>query len=255
MPRRGRRLVTVASRPQFRFAAAVLIPSLLWYGLFVVVPTFQTLQISLLDYHLLDPSQNVYVGFKNFTDLFDNPLFPVAVINTVLWTVLAIVVIVPISLALAQCLVIVKRGRETAKVQLSQRFQEAVDRAAMRAGKGSSDAYLADWQRSEAAETSRRVSAIAGDRDLLARAQALSTIEQRHHEVSRYVLFVLALFVCLDLIALAMKLSHLLVTGAVYEEVAQELRERDRLVAHRLRTETEVMKERITADARSALST
>ena len=30
--------------------------------------------------------------------------------------------------------VVVKRGRETAKVQLSQRFQEAVDRAAMRAG-------------------------------------------------------------------------------------------------------------------------
>jgi hypothetical protein len=44
--------------------------------------------------------------------------------------------------------VIVKRGRESAKVQLSARFQEAIDRAAMRAGKGSSDAYLADWQRS-----------------------------------------------------------------------------------------------------------
>ena len=44
--------------------------------------------------------------------------------------------------------VIVKRGRETHKVQLSHRFQEAVDRAAMRAGKGSSDAYLADWRRS-----------------------------------------------------------------------------------------------------------
>ena len=44
--------------------------------------------------------------------------------------------------------VIVKRGRETGKVQLSHRFQEAVDRAAMRAGKGSSDAYLADWARS-----------------------------------------------------------------------------------------------------------
>jgi len=46
--------------------------------------------------------------------------------------------------------VVVKRGRETAKVQLSARFQEAVDRAAMRAGKGASDAYLADWKRSEA---------------------------------------------------------------------------------------------------------
>lgn len=44
--------------------------------------------------------------------------------------------------------VIVKRARETAKVQLSHRFQEAVDRAAMRAGKGSSDAYLEDWVRS-----------------------------------------------------------------------------------------------------------
>jgi Virulence factor len=44
--------------------------------------------------------------------------------------------------------VIVKRGRETAKVQLSSRFQEAIDRAAMRAGKGSSSAYLADWERS-----------------------------------------------------------------------------------------------------------
>ena len=45
--------------------------------------------------------------------------------------------------------VIVKRGRETAKVQLSQRFQEAVDRAAMRAGKSSSHDYLNDWKRSE----------------------------------------------------------------------------------------------------------
>jgi Virulence factor len=45
--------------------------------------------------------------------------------------------------------VVGKRGRETAKIQLSPRFQEAVDRAAMRAGKGSSDAYLADWKRSE----------------------------------------------------------------------------------------------------------
>jgi hypothetical protein len=33
-------------------------------------------------------------------------------------------------------------------VQLTPRFQEAIDRAAMRAGKGSSDAYIADWRRS-----------------------------------------------------------------------------------------------------------
>jgi hypothetical protein len=45
--------------------------------------------------------------------------------------------------------VIAKHGRETAKVHLSPRFQEAIDRAAMRAGRGSSDAYLADWRRSD----------------------------------------------------------------------------------------------------------
>lgn len=43
--------------------------------------------------------------------------------------------------------VIAKRGRETAKVPLSERFQVAIDRAAMRAGKGSSDKYLEDWRR------------------------------------------------------------------------------------------------------------
>ena len=33
------------------------------------------------------------------------------------------------------------------KRQMSPRFAEAIDRAAMRAGKGSSDAYMADWRR------------------------------------------------------------------------------------------------------------
>jgi nucleoid-associated protein YgaU len=46
--------------------------------------------------------------------------------------------------------VVVKRGRETAKAKLSARFEQAIDRAAMRAGKGSSDAYLAEWRRSDA---------------------------------------------------------------------------------------------------------
>jgi Virulence factor len=44
--------------------------------------------------------------------------------------------------------VVVKSGRDAEKIQLSHRFQEAIDRAAMRAGKSGSDAYLADWARS-----------------------------------------------------------------------------------------------------------
>jgi len=43
--------------------------------------------------------------------------------------------------------VIGKAGRNSIKRVLPQRFAEAIDRAAMRAGKGSSDAYLSEWRR------------------------------------------------------------------------------------------------------------
>jgi len=43
--------------------------------------------------------------------------------------------------------VIAKRGRESARAMLSDRFQQAIDRAAMRAGKGGTDAYLEEWRR------------------------------------------------------------------------------------------------------------
>ena len=42
-----------------------------------------------------------------------------------------------------------KAGRKTAKIQLTDRFQEAIDMAAMRAGKGSTDEYLEDWHRNK----------------------------------------------------------------------------------------------------------
>ncbi len=43
--------------------------------------------------------------------------------------------------------VLIKRGRERGKYLLAHRFQAAIDRAAMRAGKGGSDAYLDEWRR------------------------------------------------------------------------------------------------------------
>lgn len=43
--------------------------------------------------------------------------------------------------------ILVKSGRVRGKALLSHRFQAAIDRAAMRAGKGGSDEYLEDWRR------------------------------------------------------------------------------------------------------------
>jgi len=45
--------------------------------------------------------------------------------------------------------VIVAEGRKKAKRQLSDRFQEAIDAAAMRAGCHGTDDYLNDWRKSQ----------------------------------------------------------------------------------------------------------
>ena len=43
--------------------------------------------------------------------------------------------------------VIGRSGRTRVKVELPQRFAQAIDSAAMRAGRGGSDEYLSDWRR------------------------------------------------------------------------------------------------------------
>ena len=45
--------------------------------------------------------------------------------------------------------VIVKAGRKSAKKQLTERFEKAIDRAAMRAKLRDTDSYLAEWRRAE----------------------------------------------------------------------------------------------------------
>ena len=45
--------------------------------------------------------------------------------------------------------VIVKKGRQSAKRELSLRFTEAIDMCAMRTGAGDTDAYLAEWRKAD----------------------------------------------------------------------------------------------------------
>ena len=60
--------------------------------------------------------------------------------------------------------VIAKKGRKSSKIMLTERFQVAIDRAAMRAGAGTSDAYMADWIRNE--------ESVEGDIEALAKEKA-----------------------------------------------------------------------------------
>ncbi len=46
--------------------------------------------------------------------------------------------------------VIAKKGRrDVVKIQLTERFEKAIDRAAMRNGARDADSYLAEWRKSE----------------------------------------------------------------------------------------------------------
>ena len=57
--------------------------------------------------------------------------------------------------------VIVKKGRETAKIQLTERFEKAIDRAAMKAKLRDTDSYLNEWRRATPVDVSDELQAEA----------------------------------------------------------------------------------------------
>ena len=61
--------------------------------------------------------------------------------------------------------VIVGKGRRGAKAVLPERFEQAIDRCAMKVGAKDQDAYLAEWRRVAVAE-------VEGDPDQIAQAEA-----------------------------------------------------------------------------------
>lgn len=61
--------------------------------------------------------------------------------------------------------VIVGKGRRGSKVQLTERFEQAIDRCAMKVGARDTDSYLAEWRKALPYE-------VEGDPDDIARTEA-----------------------------------------------------------------------------------
>ena len=57
------------------------------------------------------------------------------------------------------------KGRTAAKLPLPERFEQAIDRCAMKIGARDTDAYLAEWRKADPVE-------MAGDPQEIARAEA-----------------------------------------------------------------------------------
>lgn len=61
--------------------------------------------------------------------------------------------------------VIVGKGRRGTKAQLTERFEQAIDRAAMKTGARDTDSYLAEWRKAAPYE-------VAGEPEEIAKAEA-----------------------------------------------------------------------------------
>ncbi|WP_417719097.1 virulence factor [Salipiger sp.] len=61
--------------------------------------------------------------------------------------------------------IIVGKGRRGAKAVLPERFEQAIDRAAMKVGAAETDAYLAEWRKAPPYP-------VDGDPDAVAKAEA-----------------------------------------------------------------------------------
>lgn len=89
--------------------APALIVSLL-LGIYPVIDTFR---ISLLQYDLLRIAKEgtPFVGFQNYVEVFQNPLFLQALINTLLFTAIAVTFVTTLGLIVSQLLNADFRGR------------------------------------------------------------------------------------------------------------------------------------------------
>ncbi len=72
--------------------------------------------------------------------------------------------------------VIVGRGRKGAKRQLAERFEQAIDRAAMKSGLAGTDDYLSEWRKVQTAT-------IEGDAVAIAEAEAERLEAEYDHEL------------------------------------------------------------------------
>ena len=72
--------------------------------------------------------------------------------------------------------VIVGKGRRGSKAPLPERFEQAIDRAAMKVGAAETDAYLAEWRKAPPYE-------VAGEPDEVAAAEAARI--DREYDVER----------------------------------------------------------------------
>jgi multiple sugar transport system permease protein len=89
-PRRSRRLGKAAT------PYLLIVPAAVVYALFTAYPIVRQFDISFFNWHVFPGADNPFVGFKNFSTAFNDPVVRTATLNTVLY----VVITVPAQMAL-----------------------------------------------------------------------------------------------------------------------------------------------------------
>ena len=109
-PHRGRR-----RRTPLPLVTLFLLPSLIVYVLFMIVPLIGTMRLSLSSWDGFQPDVN-FIGLANYVNLFGDPAFLAALGNNLIWAVVGTVSPIVIALPLAILLWNNPRGRNFFRV-------------------------------------------------------------------------------------------------------------------------------------------
>ena len=87
-------------RQRYQTAAVFLLPAAVGIVLFSILPIAQAVRISFFDYSLLNPEQ-IFVGLENYERAWSDPVFRIALKNTLLYTILLVALQTAAALGLA----------------------------------------------------------------------------------------------------------------------------------------------------------
>lgn len=109
-----------ASAQTKRFGIAMLTPTVVVLAIMTAYPLFFTLYYSFTDYNLLRSLKNGsnFIGLQNYVKLLTNPYFQKSILNTVKFTIFAVIFEMLIGLVMALHVNSLKRGQKTMRTLL-----------------------------------------------------------------------------------------------------------------------------------------
>ena len=99
----GSGLADYVRREQARYGVLFVLPTFIFFCIFIVWPVIYSFYLGFFDWSPLDPTP-VPVGLANYQELFGSPTFIRTIVNTLVFTVGVLVVTVVASIALAMAL-------------------------------------------------------------------------------------------------------------------------------------------------------